>query len=67
MAMYGWIWRHIPGHWIVKAIWTLTAILFVLWLLFEHVFPWIDPRLPFNNVTVDDSSAAALRTLGGGS
>ena len=65
--MYGWIWRHIPGHWIVKAIWVVTAILFVLWLLFEHVFPWIDPRLPFNDVTVNDSAgASALRPLGGG-
>jgi hypothetical protein len=22
-------------------------------VLFEHVFPWVDPRLPFNQVTVD--------------
>lgn len=64
--MYGWIWRHIPGHWLVKAIWAVTAVLFVLWLLFEHVFPWIDPRLPFNNVTVD-SGGSALRAFGGGS
>jgi hypothetical protein len=39
----------------------------VLWLLFEHAFPWMDPRLPFNNVTVDDSGASALRAFGGGS
>jgi hypothetical protein len=65
--MYGWIWRHIPGHWIVKTIWALTAILFVAWLLFEYVFPWIDPRLPFNDVTVDSSSGtAAFGALGGG-
>jgi hypothetical protein len=64
--MYGWIWRHIPGHWIVKTIWFVTAILFVAWLLFEYVFPWIDPRLPFNDVTVDSSTGASAFPGGGG-
>lgn len=50
--MYGWIWRHIPGHWIVRTIWVAAAVLFIVWLLFERIFPWLDPRLPWNDVTV---------------
>lgn len=50
--MYGWIWRHIPGHWIVRTIWVVAAVLFIVWLLFERIFPWLDPRLPWNDVTV---------------
>ena len=29
----------------------------VVALLFTVVFPWVEPRLPFSNVTVDDSAA----------
>jgi hypothetical protein len=51
--MYGWIWRRLPGNVAVKTLLALALLAFVLWGLFEHVFPWIDPRLPFNQVTVD--------------
>lgn len=55
--MYGWIWRHIPGHPIVRAIWALTTALFITWLLFEFVFPWLDEWLPWTDVTVDQNSS----------
>lgn len=38
----------------------------VLALLFLLVFPWAEPRLPFNNVTVDhppSSAPSGLRPL----
>jgi hypothetical protein len=34
--VYSWIWRTLPGG---------ALLLFV-------VFPWVEPRLPFNDVTV---------------
>jgi len=51
--MYAWLWRHLPGTRAVKAAIAVVLLAFVLWALFGHVFPWIDPRLPFNQVTVD--------------
>ncbi len=51
--MYGWLWRRLPGNVAVKSVLALVLLGFVLWALFEHVFPWLDPRLPFNQVTVD--------------
>jgi hypothetical protein len=48
--MYGWIWRHLPGPTAVKLVLALLLTAVILWLLFEHVFPWVDPRLPFNKV-----------------
>ena len=51
--MYGWLWRRLPGNLALKTALALALLAFVLWALFEHVFPWIDPRLPFNQVTVD--------------
>ena len=48
--MYGWLWRHLPGNVALKTVLALLFLLVTLWLLFEHVFPWVDPRLPFNKV-----------------
>ncbi|HEX3828063.1 MAG TPA: hypothetical protein VHV82_12410 [Sporichthyaceae bacterium] len=48
--MYPWIWRHLPGNLAIRTLLSLLLLLFVLWLLFQHVFPWVDPRLPFNQV-----------------
>jgi hypothetical protein len=55
--MYAWLWRHLPGTLPVKTAIALVLLVFALWALFEHVFPWIDPRLPFNQVTVDTGPA----------
>ncbi len=49
--MYGWIWRKLPGPLAVKAIEAAVLILGVVALLMFVVFPWAEPRLPFNNVT----------------
>jgi hypothetical protein len=49
--VYGWIWRHLPGPFAVKLVEALVLVAAVLALLFLVVFPWAEPRLPFNEVT----------------
>ncbi len=49
--MYSWIWRHLPGSRPVKLLQALVLIAAVLTLLMLVVFPWVEPRLPFNAVT----------------
>lgn len=51
--MYTWIWRKLPGGLPAKIIGAAVLILAVAALLLFVVFPWVEPRLPFNNVTVD--------------
>jgi hypothetical protein len=50
--MYGWIWRHLPGGTPSKALQALILVAAVAALLLFVVFPWLEPRLPFNDVTV---------------
>jgi len=51
--MYSWIWRHLPGGTPSKAVLSLILVAAVAALLLFVVFPWVEPRLPFNDVTVD--------------
>jgi len=51
--MYGWIWRHLPGGTVARSVLSLVLVLAVVALLLFVVFPWIEPHLPFNAVTVD--------------
>jgi hypothetical protein len=51
--VYGFIWRHLPGPTAVRAVTALVLALAVMALLLFVVFPWVEPRLPFNDVTVD--------------
>ncbi|MDQ3762398.1 MAG: hypothetical protein M3460_12155 [Actinomycetota bacterium] len=55
--MYSWIWRHLPGSHAVKLLQALVLVTAVLALLLLVVFPWLEPRLPFNAVTTDSSAA----------
>ncbi|MEU5399611.1 hypothetical protein ABZ348_09960 [Streptomyces sp. NPDC005963] len=57
--MYGWIWRHLPGNAWVRAVLSLALVLMAVYVLFQYVFPWAEPLLPFNDVTVDGAGAAA--------
>ncbi|AJE41579.1 membrane protein [Streptomyces nodosus] len=52
--MYGWIWRHLPGNAWVRALTSVVLVLAVVYVLFQYVFPWAEPLLPFNDVTVDN-------------
>jgi hypothetical protein len=51
--VYAWIWRHLPGGTGSKAALALVLFLAVAALLLFVVFPWVEPQLPFNQVTVD--------------
>jgi hypothetical protein len=50
--MYGWIWRHLPGGIWSKAVLALLLFAAVTAVLMVIVFPWVEPRLPFNDVTI---------------
>jgi len=50
--MYVWIWRHLPGPLAVRMLQVLVAISLVSLLLLFVIFPWIEPHLPINKVTV---------------
>jgi hypothetical protein len=50
--MYTWIWRHLPGGTALKSVQALLLVLAVCALLLFVVFPWVEPKLPFNEVTV---------------
>jgi hypothetical protein len=49
--MYSWIWRHLPGSRVLRVLQMLMLIAAVVALLLLVVFPWVEPRLPFNKVT----------------
>jgi hypothetical protein len=50
--MYVWIWRHLPGPLASKLAQVLVLISLVSLLLLFVIFPWIEPHLPINQVTV---------------
>ena len=60
--MSSWIWRHLPGGLPGKIAGSLVLIAAAVALLFFVVFPWLEPRLPFNDVTVDQGSLAQLHS-----
>jgi hypothetical protein len=51
--MYGWIWNHLPGPTAVRALICAFAFVGLVLVLFTWVFPWLEPRLPFTDVTVE--------------
>ncbi len=50
--MYTWIWRHLPGGLPGKLAGALLLVAAVSVLLLFVVFPWLEPMLPLNDVTV---------------
>jgi uncharacterized membrane protein len=50
--VYSWIWRKLPGGLPGRLIGSTILVLAVLALLFLVVFPYAEPRLPWNDVTV---------------
>jgi hypothetical protein len=50
--MYGWIWRKLPGPVATKAVTAALLIAGVIALLMFVIFPWVEPMLPFNDVSV---------------
>jgi hypothetical protein len=51
--VYVWIWRTLPGNWAAKLAGTLLLLAGALAVLFLLLFPFVEPRLPWNNVNVD--------------
>ena len=51
--MYVWIWRHLPGPVGWKVMQVLLLVAAISALLLFIVFPWLEPKLPINRVTVD--------------
>jgi hypothetical protein len=51
--MYTWIWRHLPGALTLKLFQVLILLALVVTLLLFVVFPWVEPHLPINHVTVN--------------
>ena len=52
--MYVWIWRHLPGTLSLKMLQTLLLLAAISAVLLFVVFPWIEPKLPINDVTVNN-------------
>jgi hypothetical protein len=57
--MYPWLWNKLPGSTPIKLLEALGLFLAVVALLFTVVFPWLEPRLPFNDVTVDTPTSSS--------
>jgi hypothetical protein len=55
--MYVWIWRHLPGNAWLRALQALLIIAAVCGVLLFVVFPWAEPNLPFNNVTINNDGS----------
>lgn len=51
--MYAGLWRLLPGPWPVRVVVLLVLAALLVLLLFEVVFPWVEPLLPYNDVTVE--------------
>jgi uncharacterized membrane protein len=51
--VYTWIWRKLPGGLLGKIIGSTLLVAAVVALLLFVVFPWLEPRLPFDDVTVN--------------
>ena len=51
--MYTWIWRRLPGGLPGKIAGSTLLVILVVTLLLFVVFPWVEPRPPFNDVTVN--------------
>lgn len=52
--MYSWIWRTLPGRLPLKLLGALLLVAALLLLLFFVVFPWVEPHVGLNDVTVNN-------------
>ncbi|HPB72251.1 MAG TPA: hypothetical protein PLX71_04655 [Phycicoccus sp.] len=58
--MYAALWRLLPGPAWVKALQVLVLIVAVVAVCFVWVFPWISPKLPFTQNTVEEGSSISV-------
>jgi len=57
--VYAWIWRRLPGRRPAKITAAVALLAAAVALLFLVVFPYVEPRLPFNQVTVTPHGGGA--------
>jgi len=62
--MYGWIWDRLPGNTLTRALLALLLFLVTVAVLFTWVFPWAEPLLPFNDVTVNNTGGTTVQPVG---
>lgn len=51
--MYGLLWRALPGPTWLRIIILLILAAAVVWVLFEYVFPVIEPYMPFQQTEIE--------------
>ena len=56
--MYVWIWRKLPGGLPGKLVGSLVLLAAALALLCFFVFPYVEKRLPFQDITVDQQPSS---------
>lgn len=56
--MYEFIWRILPGNWVVKTLISIVLIAIIVFVLMQYVFPVIAPYMPFNDATVEEGAFA---------
>lgn len=54
VVMYGWLWGHLPGPVVVRALLAVVLVAAVLAACFLWLFPAIAPYMPFNDTTVGE-------------
>jgi hypothetical protein len=62
--VYSWIWHRLPGNGLVRAFLSLVLFLAVVAVLFQWVFPWAEPLLPFGDVTVNNGGTTSVQPVG---
>jgi hypothetical protein len=51
--MYVWLWHRLPGSVLLRCLQVFLLVAAVAALLLFVIFPWIEPHLPINQVTVN--------------
>lgn len=57
--MYGWIWRRLPGGVRGKLLGSALLATAAVLTLLVYVFPAVEDKLPFNDVTVEQGGGDA--------
>ena len=57
--MYAALWPRLPGTRLAKALQAFVLLVVVVAVLFFWVFPVVTPHLPFEDVTIEPTTAAA--------
>jgi hypothetical protein len=52
VRVYAALWRALPGPTWVRAVQCLVLLAVVVAVCFQWVFPWVEPLVPFTDVTV---------------